>query len=47
MMMMTMMMKMKIDNKENNLLRNKFNKIKLLKLPLIDALTIKQLTWEA
>jgi len=28
MMMMTMMMKMKIDNKENNLLRKKFNKIK-------------------
>lgn len=47
MMMTTMMMKMNIDNKENNLPRKKFNKIKLLKLPLIVVLIIKQLTWEA
>jgi hypothetical protein len=47
MMMMTMMMKTKIDNKENNLPRKKFNKIKPYKLHLIDVPIIKQLIWEA
>jgi hypothetical protein len=46
MMMMTMKMKMRIDNKENNLPRKKFNKIRLQKILLIDVPIIKQLIWE-
>ena len=47
MMMTMMMMKTKIGNKENNLPRKKFNKIKQQKLLLIGVPIIKQLIWEA